>query len=295
MRFSERSAALASSFLVGLSALVMGAAPAFSTGPDGGEPTSEALKLQMTSDGLDSLAREVQARFLRDVREQPIGSIEKLMPNGWTVQTSGLNYSVAFKGISLRAGNDGVHVDFSVNAVSLHSDALKVTRPFLLWDLRSTCKEVNVAVAGPTEMALSVTIVPRVEEVDGARRLTGDVTAVQFAIEPDAYVVEGPVSCSGILGIGGYMRKAVGSVLAGAREQVENIVKEQVASLLPEALTNVDRMLHEEYSLDVGYPGIPLSGNLIIRTEPSRVEFSDGQLVFTMGSMISAGTSAEFL
>jgi hypothetical protein len=267
-----------------------------SSAPFWGEPTTEALRLEMTGEGLAALARELQGRYLRDVDRQPIGSLERRLQNGWRVKTESLDYSVAFKGMDLRAASDGVHVDFSVNAVRLHAEAIHVSKTFFWWDLGSTCKEVDVSVKSPSELALSVTVMPDVvQEVDGVRRLSGKVTNVEFAIDPDAYVVEGPVSCSGILGFGGYLREAVSAVLGGARKQVEDIVKEQVGKLLPEALASVDRMLHEEYALDVGYPGVPLSASLKFKAEPAGIDVGDGKLVFILSSDISAVTSNDFL
>ncbi len=249
------------------------------------QSTQNALKLDLTQDGLDAVAREIQSRFMRDIDSREIENIHKLLPNGWILDTQGLQYSVDFKKLNLKATKDGIRVEFAVNGVRLHVDSIKVTKPWLWWNLKSTCTGVEVNVSGPTELALSVLMMPVVTE---AGALDADLRELEFSIDPEGYVVRGPTECSGILGFGGYMRDAVAGVLVGAREQVAEIVRHQVLELLPEAVAEIDGMLHQSFELHVGYPGVPFSEDLLLNGAPSGVEVYDGRLVFLMSSEVSA-------
>lgn len=257
-----------------------------------GQITPDALKLDLTQDGLDVIAREIQTRFMRNVNFRQIKDLHKVLSNGWNLDTVGLNYSVDFKKLNLRVAKDGVHVEFSVNSVALHADSIKVSRPWLWWTLRSNCTSVDVSVSGSTGPALSVRLMPLVTE---AGNLDADLGGVDFVIDPDAYVVQGPAECSGILGFGSYIRDAVAGVLSGARDQIADIVKKQVVELLPEAFVEIDGMLHQSFELHVGYPGIPFSEDLLLTGSPAAIEAHDGRLVFVMRSDISAISRDGFL
>jgi len=247
--------------------------------------THNALKLDLTQDGLDAVAREIQSRFMHDIDSREINNIHRVLPDGWILDTQGLQYSVDFKKLNLKATKEGVRVEFAVDGVTLHADSIKLSKPWLWWNLKSNCTGVDVNVSGPTELALSVLLMPVVTE---AGNLDADLLGLEFSIDPEGYVVRGPTECSGVLGFGGYMRDAVAGVLVGAREQVADIVRQQVLELLPEAVAEIDGMLHQSFELHVGYPGVPFSEDLLLAGAPSGIEVQDGRLVFLMSSEVSA-------
>ncbi|NBQ52660.1 MAG: hypothetical protein EBU49_03645 [Proteobacteria bacterium] len=249
------------------------------------QSTQDALRLDLTQDGLDAVAREIQSRFMHDIDSREINNIHRILPDGWVLDTQGLEYSVDFKKLNLKATREGIHVDFAVDGVRLHADSIKVSKPWLWWNLKSKCTGVDVNVSGPTELALSVLLMPVVTE---AGTLDADLRGLEFSIDPEGYVVRGPTDCSGVLGFGGYMRDAVAGVLAGAREQVADIVRQQVLELLPEAVAEIDGMLHQSFELHVGYPGVPFSEDLLLAGAPSGIEVHEGRLVFLMSSEVSA-------
>ncbi len=249
------------------------------------QSTQNALKLDLTQDGLDAVAREIQSRFMHDIDSREINDIHKTLSDGWILDTQGLQYSVDFKKLNLKATKEGVRVEFAVDGVTLHADSIKLSKPWLWWNLKSKCTGVDVNVSGPTDLALSVLLMPVVTE---AGNLDADLRELDFSIDPEGYVVRGPTECSGILGFGGYMRDAVAGVLAGARDQVAEIVRHQVLELLPEAVAEIDGMLHQSFELHVGYPGIPFSEDLLLAGAPSGIEVHDGRLVFLMSSELSS-------
>lgn len=256
------------------------------------QSTADALRLDLTQDGLDAVARELQSRFMQDIDEQKIDDIRRQLRNGWTLESRGLQYSVDFKKLELRATSQGVRVDFLVNGIELHAGAIEVSRPFLWWDIGSRCGSVDINIKGSSDLALSVLLNP---VVTVAGNLDADLVDIIFAIDEDSYEVRGPVECSGILGFGKYMRQAVSGMLAAAREQVAEVVKREVVSLLPESVSQVDSMLHQSYEVHVGYPGVPFAQDLILTGAPAAVESHDGRLVFTMSSDISSVTREGFV
>lgn len=256
------------------------------------ESTPDALKLDMTQDGLDALAREIQSRYMHDIDSRKIDDILKTLPNGWDMETRGLKYSVDFKKLNLRATKEGIRVEFAVDGVNLHADSMRVSRSLLWWTIASTCSGVDVSVAGSAETAMALLMMPIITD---AGNLDADLRELTFTIDPDAYVVQGPMFCSGILGLGSYMKDAIAGVLAGARAQVADIVKQQVSGLLPEAIAHIDGMMHQSYELHVGYPGVPFSQDILLTASPAAIEAHDGRLVFVMSTELSAASKKEFL
>ena len=256
------------------------------------QSTSDALRLDLTQDGLDAVAREIQSRFMQDIDRQKIDDIQRRLKNGWVLESRGLEYSVSFRKLDLKSTEKGVRVDFLVNGIDLHAASIEVSRPFLWWDIGSRCGSVDINIKGASDLALSVLLKPVVTD---AGNLDADLLDIIFAIDEDSYEVRGPVECSGILGFGNYMRQAVSGMLSAAREQVADVVKREVVSLLPESMSQIDAMLHQSFELHVGYPGVPFAQDLILTGAPSAVESRDGRVVFTMSSEISAVSREGFI
>ena len=256
------------------------------------QTTADALRLDLTQDGLDAVAREIQSRFLQDIDGQKIDDIHRKLKNGWILESRDLEYSVDFRKLDLKATTQGIRVDFLVNRIELHAGAVEVSRPFLWWDIGSRCSSVDISIKGGSDLALSVLLNPVVTD---AGTLDADLVDIIFAIDEDSYEVRGPVDCSGILGFGKYMRQAVSGMLVAAREQVAEVVKREVVSLVPESVTQIDAMLHQSYELHVGYPGVPFAQDLILTGAPSAVESREGRVVFTMSSEISAVLRGGFV
>ena len=114
------------------------------------QSTQNALKLDLTQDGLDAVAREIQSRFMHDIDSREINDIHKTLSDGWILDTQGLQYSVDFKKLNLKATKEGVRVEFAVDGVTLHADSIKLSKPWLWWNLKSKCTGVDVNVSGPT-------------------------------------------------------------------------------------------------------------------------------------------------
>lgn len=286
-RPTKRNSSIASFMFISLIAMGI-----LATAPCLAQSTADALRLDLTQDGLDAVARELQSRFLQDVDGQRIEDIRRRLKNGWHLESHGLEYSVGFRKLDLRATSAGIRVDFAVQGVEMHADSIEVSKPFLWWDVASKCSGVDIKVSGPADLALSVLLLPSVTP-EGA--LTAEVRELSFAIDEDAYQVKGPIECSGILGLGRYMRQAVSGVLSAAREQVAEIVKQQVVALLPESIQQIDAMLHQSFELHVGYPGVPFAQDLILTGAPAAIELHEGRLVFVMRSEISALSRPGFL
>lgn len=257
-----------------------------------GGVTARALKMELNQRGLSSIAREVELRFLHDVVSEPIGDMSRQLSSGWDMVTRGLRYSVDFKGLTLNATNAGIQIDFAVNDVSLTADAIELSRPFLWWQLKSECRGVDINVSGPDDLALSILVEPFVA---AGGHLDARIVGINFGIDPDSYFVRGPDSCSGILGFNNYLRSTISNVLAGASSQVSEIVRRQVAELLPSGISGLDAMLHKSFDLDIGFPGVPISKSLVLSGAPESIEFNDDRIVFVMKSEVSIREEGGFL
>lgn len=247
--------------------------------------TQKALRLELNQTGLGAIAREVELRFLHDIDNAPIGDMTRHLASGWDLATRGLRYSVDFRGLALRATKQGIQIDFAVNDVSLTAESIELTRPFLWWHLSSKCHGVDINVSGPDDLALTILIEPFIAS---GGHLDARIKSVDFGIDPDSYFVRGPDSCSGLLGFNNYLRNSIASVLAGASNQVSEIVRRQVSDLLPEGIAGLDAMLHQSFDVDIGFPGAPISRNLVLQGEPESIEFGEGRMNFVMNSDISA-------
>jgi hypothetical protein len=245
----------------------------------------DAVRVELSQDGLDLAADLLAGKALKDVDAMPIPDGETDVGGGVTAEINGARAWAKFGDLSIVARDGGLRATAKVREVRVEVPTLKLRKRVLGIPVRTTCEDTTFRIGEADEVTVTVDLALAVE----GEHLTAAAGDVSAPIASDNYEVSGPDECSGGWGIGDVTRVMVHGAFVLARPYLQDLLAARVRAIAPALGAQLDEQLHPAMTMEVpALPSLPAQ-TAELSAFPSSLASTGGgagSLVVTMGTRI---------
>ena len=246
--------------------------------------TENALRVLVNVDGFDAISKGVSDRVLTEIIDAPLDDMDENVGYGIQAKLSSMTYSIKFKKFDVTLGQGKLLAVVQFDEIKVKVPTAHFTKN-IGTIVSTTCRNTNLTVGSNSSVALSMQLEPQVQ----GEKIILTPSEISFPLPAEEFLVDGPESCTGSLGVGRVISYAMNRALSKSRDKIAAAIESKVRDVIPSMADTLNQMITREIPVALGHgESLPLK-NLVLSTHPYQVSVTPERALFALSIDVREG------
>lgn len=207
-------------------------------------------RIVIPAEGLTRLSEYISSEFLKDIRNWPLPSARSTV-GGFKLSVNDITFSAEVTGLDVRPMQDAIQVELRFRRGRVKAGNINARKDMLV-PVSATCYRTEIVQTGP-----EAKVVGRYSVTLDQGRIVLQQLSLTCDLQPNHLSLEGPGRCSGAMGVGSLVKKAVRSYLSKSMGKITRNIENRLAKELPAAERIINDRIGQHFSLGGGVEFVP--------------------------------------